>query len=177
MKTTAISECHPSTGRRKNEEVSTHTSSEKQSKVQGQTAMLPSAQKGRTLWSVSDTIVLIEAKRNEIEKFYNVWTIEKSTSFIEEWKTAQAYCSRHGVFRTEDECRDRWEHVLEDFKKIRYYEEGIPFGHESYWNMTDKERIEKRLPQNFPNELMDALMEIKFGPYRTIDLTGDQFWD
>ncbi|GLJ11131.1 hypothetical protein SUGI_0143990 [Cryptomeria japonica] len=35
--------------------------------------------------------------------------------------------------------------------------------------MTSRERVEKRLPPNFPKELMDA-MEINFGSDRAIDL-------
>ncbi|GLJ27369.1 hypothetical protein SUGI_0537160 [Cryptomeria japonica] len=39
---------------------------------------------------------------------------------------------------------------------------------ENYWNVTSKERVERKLPPNFPSKLMDA-MEITFGSDRVID--------
>ncbi|GLJ31486.1 hypothetical protein SUGI_0631870 [Cryptomeria japonica] len=94
--------------------------------------------------------------------------MKKATTSTEKWKIVQEYCSHHGVFRTANQCRDQWEHIFPDFKRIRDYETHIPSGHDSYWNMTSRERVEKRLPPNFPKELMDA-MEINFGSDRAID--------
>ncbi|GLJ13710.1 hypothetical protein SUGI_0218720 [Cryptomeria japonica] len=51
---------------------------------------------------------------------------------------------------------------------MRDYETHIPFGHDSYWNMRSKQRVERKLPPNFPSELMDA-MEINFGSDRAMD--------
>lgn len=55
----------------------------------------------------------------------------------------QDYCSRHGVIQTTNKCQDQWEHILPDYKKVRDYETYIPFGHDSYWKMTNKEELKK----------------------------------
>ncbi|GLJ28993.1 hypothetical protein SUGI_0572280 [Cryptomeria japonica] len=130
--------------------------------------MVPPTHKGRTRWSISNTKILIKEKLSEKDVVYKGGAMNKTTTSIEKWKIVQEYCFRHGVFQTTNQYRDWWEHVLLDFKRIRDYETHIPSSHDSYWNMTSKERVERKLPPNFLSELMDA-MEINFGSDRAID--------
>ncbi|KAH9314569.1 hypothetical protein KI387_023196 [Taxus chinensis] len=114
-------------------------------------------QKSRVRWSIADTSILIEAKRIERDTQTNGSAMKKAISSTEKWKIVQNYCSSHGVDRTANQCRDRWEHVLPDFKRIRDYESHIPSGHDSYWNMTTRERIDRKLPANYAKEIFDAM--------------------
>ncbi|KAH9289516.1 hypothetical protein KI387_033633 [Taxus chinensis] len=132
-----------------------------------QSTVLP-PQKGRTRWSTTDTLVLIEAKRNERDTLFNGGPRSKAISSTEKWKIVQNYCASHGVVRTVNQCRDRWEHLQPDYKRIRDYEKNIPSGHNSYWTMTARERTEKKLPAKFFEELFDA-MELNFGHDRGIN--------
>ncbi|GLJ41094.1 hypothetical protein SUGI_0851170 [Cryptomeria japonica] len=120
MNKTNISDCPP-ISERENEEVFSYTPSEKQSNVQDKTPTIPPPQKGRTQWSISDTIILIEAKHNEKDTLSNGGPMKKATSSVEKWKIVQEYFSHRRVFRTTNQCRDRWEHVLPDFERIRDY--------------------------------------------------------
>ena len=69
-----------------------------QPKVQENTPMVSSIEKGRTQWTISDTIVLIEAKHNEKDTLSNGGPMKKATSANENWKIVEEYYSHHGVF-------------------------------------------------------------------------------
>ena len=60
--------------------------------------MVSSTQKGRTRWSISDTIVLIEEKYSEKETLSNSGPMKKARLASEKWKIVEEYCSHHGVF-------------------------------------------------------------------------------
>lgn len=113
--------------------------------------------KGRVRWSNSDTLILINAK--QLEKYMHTTdgVIKRTKSAIEKWKQISVQCQKNGLERTATQCRDRWEHIIPDYKKIRHYERSIPPGHDSFWNMTAKERSEKKLPTNYAKETYEAL--------------------
>eukprot|EP01018_Ginkgo_biloba_P016914 Gb_32376 [translate_table: standard] len=101
--------------------------------------------------------------------------MKKTLSAMEKWRAVETYCSKNGVIRTPIQCRDRWEHIQPDYKRIRDYENNIPSGHDSYWNMTSGERIAKKLPSNYTKEIFEA-MDKSFGYDRAInpgDITID----
>eukprot|EP01018_Ginkgo_biloba_P013434 Gb_40606 [translate_table: standard] len=101
--------------------------------------------------------------------------MEKTLSAMEKWRDVKKYCSKNGFIRTLIQCRDRWEHIQPDYKRIRDYENNIPSSHYSYWNMTSGERISKKLPSNYIEEIFEA-MEKSFGYDRAInpgDITVD----
>ncbi|GLJ35335.1 hypothetical protein SUGI_0710800 [Cryptomeria japonica] len=113
--------------------------------------------KSRVRWSIANMMVLIEAKRIERETQSSGSATRKALSSTEKWKIIQEYYSSHGVPRTTNQCRDHWEHIQPNYKRIRDYEHNIPFGHDSYSNMTSRERIGKILPTKFVAELYDAM--------------------
>ncbi|GLJ42835.1 hypothetical protein SUGI_0887970 [Cryptomeria japonica] len=99
MNATNISNCPPFS-ERENEDVFSYTPSEKQSNVHDKTHTAPPPQKGRTRWSISDTIILLEAKRIEKDMLSNAGLMKKATTSTKKWKIVQEYCFQHGVFRT-----------------------------------------------------------------------------
>ncbi|KAH9327964.1 hypothetical protein KI387_000072, partial [Taxus chinensis] len=135
--------------------------------MRSQSSALP-PQKGRARWSITDTLVLIAAKHIERETQSNGGAMKKAISSSEKWKIVQKYCVAHGLNRTPNQCRDRWEHIQPDFKKIRDYEANIPSGHDSYWTMTVQERNDKKLPPKYPEEVFHS-MEVNFGQDRAIN--------
>ena len=88
--------------------------------------------------------------------------MKQTKSAIEKWKCTSTQCHSNGLNCTATQCRDRWDHIQPDYKTIRHYERSIVSKHESYWKMTTKERIDKKLPANFTKEIFDA-MENHFG--------------
>ncbi|GLJ17703.1 hypothetical protein SUGI_0308920 [Cryptomeria japonica] len=129
---------------------------------------VPSQEKSRVCWSIANTMVLIEAKQTERETQSSGGVMRRALNSTEKWKIIQEYCSAHGVHHTANQCWDRWEHIQPDYKRIRDYEHNIPSGHDSFWNTTSRERIEKKLPTKFIFELYDA-METTFGKDRAIN--------
>ncbi|GLJ25545.1 hypothetical protein SUGI_0489220 [Cryptomeria japonica] len=119
-------------------------------------------------WSIVDTMVLMEAKRIEKETQSNSGAMRKTLNFTKKSKIIQEYCFSHGVASTKNQCRDRWEHLQPEYKKITNYENNIPLGHDNYWNMTSQERIEKKHLTKFIVGLYDA-MENTFGKYHAIN--------
>ncbi|KAH9300594.1 hypothetical protein KI387_012177, partial [Taxus chinensis] len=142
--------------------------STKEPHSQGNQPSVPPTQKGRARWSIVETVVLIKAKRIERDTQLNSGTMKRTITANEKWRIVEDYCCTHGLLRTASQCRDRWEHVLPDYKRVRDYEAHIPFGHDSYWSMTGRERAEKKLPANFAMELFDA-MDISFGNDQAIN--------
>jgi hypothetical protein len=118
---------------------------------------LSSEHKGRVRWTSSDTLVLVNAKLVEKNMHSAGGAIKRTKSAIEKWRTISAHCHDNGLDRNATQCRDRWKHILPDYKKIRHYERNILPGHVSYWSMTPKERMDKRLPTNYTKELYDAM--------------------
>eukprot|EP01018_Ginkgo_biloba_P040997 Gb_05151 [translate_table: standard] len=103
--------------------------------------------------------------------------MKNTLSAMEKWRATEEFCSQNGVIRTPIQCRDRWEHIQPEYKRIRDYENNIPSGHDSYWNMTGGERIAKKLPSNYIEEIFEA-MEKSFGYDRAInprDIVVDTF--
>lgn len=131
--------------------------------------------KGRVRWTVAETLTLINAKQDE-KNFPSLGGFMKQTkSAIEKWRNTSAQCHSNGLSRTATQCRDRWDHIQPDYKKIRHYERSVISEQESYWNMMTKERIDKKLPANFTREIYDA-MERHFGQNRTVH-PGDMVID
>lgn len=118
---------------------------------------LSSEHKGRVRWTSSDTLILVNAKLLEKNMSSIGAAMKRPKSAMEKWRTISAHCHENGLDRNGTQCRDRWKHILPDYKKIRNYERNIPPGHISYWNMTAKERLDKKLPTNYTRELYEAM--------------------
>eukprot|EP01018_Ginkgo_biloba_P038239 Gb_17253 [translate_table: standard] len=128
-----------------------------------------SQQRGnRARWSVTETLILIDAKRRE-KDFYNTsGVMRKTKSSSEKWQDISNYCQVNALERTATQCKDRWEHIQPDYENINDYERNIPSGHDSYWQMTSTNRTLKKLPSKYNEDIFQA-MENSFGQDRTIN--------
>ncbi|GLJ44440.1 hypothetical protein SUGI_0932180 [Cryptomeria japonica] len=140
-----------------------------------QTTVQKKQPKGRVRWTIEETLTLINAKEVEKNLPSPGGFMKQTKSAIEKWRNTSVQCYSNGLNRTATQCRDRWDHIQPDYKKIRHYERSILSEQESYWNMTTKERIDKKLPANFTREIFDA-MEKHFGQNRTVH-PGDMVID
>jgi len=77
------------------------------------------------------------------------------------WKWVENYCWKFGCLRNQNQCSDKWDNLLRDYKKVRDYEElrntPEPI---SYWKMEKHERKEKGLPSNLLKEVYCALQGV-----------------
>ncbi|CAM6095614.1 unnamed protein product [Calypogeia fissa] len=123
----------------------------------------------RTNWTLPESIVLQAAKREDLERLYGNGQKERHLSAVERWQVVEDYCWAHGVRRSGQQCRDRWDKLSSDFKKISDYEKQFSDPQQTYWNMTPETKKSKRLPSTFWVEVYTAMSEW-FGKNRNADL-------
>lgn len=125
-------------------------------------------------WTVEETMILIEAKKKDDErrKFNRskqTQTLTTSTSKpITElrWKWVEEYCWGKGCFRSQNQCNDKWDNLMRDYKKVREYLKNLSDHLEerenikSYWNMDKVERKDKGLPTNMLPQIYQALFDV-----------------
>ncbi|XP_047309479.1 trihelix transcription factor ASR3-like [Impatiens glandulifera] len=135
-------------------------------------------------WTVQETMILIEAKKMDDERRMkriigdNTTTDQLSTGRGKptelRWKWVEDYCWKNGCFRSQNQCNDKWDNLMRDFKKVRDYERRLEKGkadhHEethvlissssSYWNIEKHERKERNLPSNMLPQIYEALMAV-----------------
>ncbi|KAI4372645.1 hypothetical protein MLD38_010848 [Melastoma candidum] len=133
-------------------------------------------------WTVSETMVLIEAKKMDDERR----TVKRSpgmggggggggkASMEPRWKWIEDYCWRKGCYRSQNQCNDKWDNLMRDYKKVRDYElrrtgngggggGGVESGvssSSSYWKMEKTERKERNLPANMILQIYEALVDV-----------------
>jgi len=107
-------------------------------------------------WTLPETMLLIEAKRKVHEERY------PGDQGLARWRWVEDYCWRAGCRRSHNQCNDRWDNLMRDYKKVRAYElAGAGAGRApSYWAMGRAERKEKGLPSNLLREIYDAMGEV-----------------
>ncbi|KAL3685324.1 hypothetical protein R1sor_003346 [Riccia sorocarpa] len=110
-------------------------------------------------WTLAELQVLQTAKREDQKRQLNVDPKEKHKSAAERWQWIEDYCWEHRVERSAQQCRDRWERMSADFKKVGDFEKQVPRGGVSYWHMSIDDRKTKKLPSNFQQEIYHALGE------------------
>ncbi|CAN4081898.1 unnamed protein product [Withania somnifera] len=114
-------------------------------------------------WTVKETMVLIEAKKMDDER--RMRRQEGKPTELR-WKWVEDYCWRNGCLRSQNQCNDKWDNLMRDFKKVREYERRVAEeagGEEisrSYWRIEKNERKEKNLPTNMLPEIYEALVEV-----------------
>ncbi|XP_021765484.1 uncharacterized protein LOC110730010 [Chenopodium quinoa] len=135
-------------------------------------------------WTVEETMILIEAKKKDDErrKFsrskqtlqISTPTSSGSTSkpVIElRWKWVEEYCWGKGCFRSQNQCNDKWDNLMRDYKKVRDYQKNLPEPeteteggsgtlNKSYWSMDKVERKDKGLPTNMLPQIYQALYDV-----------------
>ncbi|KFK36461.1 hypothetical protein AALP_AA4G127700 [Arabis alpina] len=128
-------------------------------------------------WTVTETLVLIEAKKMDEERRVRPSTglpPEKQPNRPSElrWKWIEEYCWKKGCLRNQNQCNDKWDNLMRDYKKIREYERWRVESSFStaassssspatpYWKMEKGERKEKSLPSNMLSQIYERLSEL-----------------
>lgn len=106
-------------------------------------------------WTVPETMVLIEAKRKVHEERH------PGEHGLARWRWVEDYCWRAGCRRSQNQCNDRWDNLMRDYKKVRAYELHAAAGSRpSYWAMGRADRKGRGLPSNLLREVYDAMTEV-----------------
>ncbi|XP_047956259.1 trihelix transcription factor ASR3-like isoform X3 [Salvia hispanica] len=100
-------------------------------------------------------MILIEAKRMDDERrMKRLGDAAKPAEL--RWKWVEDYCWRRGCFRSQNQCNDKWDNLMRDFKKIREFERREE--RNSYWKMERSERKDSNLPSNMLLQIYEALV-------------------
>ncbi|MCO5594070.1 hypothetical protein L7F22_048091 [Adiantum nelumboides] len=146
-------------------------------------------------WTLHETVVLIAAKKKDEERRLRGGDKEKTRTAELRWKWIENYCWHNGCHRNQNQCNDKWDNLLRDYKKVRDYEVRLagasssaaaaaaalpspsssssqpppPPPSLSYWQLEKHERKEKGLPSNLLFQVYEALHEVvdKRYPLRT----------
>ncbi|KAG0453182.1 hypothetical protein HPP92_025846 [Vanilla planifolia] len=126
-------------------------------------------------WTVQETLVLITAKRLDDDRRIRGAGDPSSSatagtrSAEQRWKWVENYCWKQGCLRSQNQCNDKWDNLLRDYKKVRDFEsrrsaaasgDGDGFRVPSYWSLERLERRERNLPTNLAFEVYDALTDV-----------------
>ncbi|XP_065853492.1 trihelix transcription factor GT-4 isoform X2 [Euphorbia lathyris] len=121
-------------------------------------------------WTLGETMVLIEAKKMDDER--RMKRSSDSNNNTEggrskpgelRWKWVEDYCFRKGCLRSQNQCNDKWDNLMRDYKKVRDYERRLADNEEarlSYWKIEKNERKDKNLPSNMLLQVYQALVEV-----------------
>ncbi|WVZ60031.1 hypothetical protein U9M48_010103 [Paspalum notatum var. saurae] len=106
-------------------------------------------------WTLPETMLLIEAKRKVHEERH------PGDQGLARWRWVEDYCWRAGCRRSQNQCNDRWDNLMRDYKKVHAYEQAGAGGRApSYWVMGRPERKERGLPSNLLRQIYDAMGEV-----------------
>ncbi|KAH7405447.1 hypothetical protein KP509_15G070800 [Ceratopteris richardii] len=124
-------------------------------------------------------MVLIAAKKKDEERRLRGGDKEKSRPAELRWKWIENYCWHNNCYRNQNQCNDKWDNLLRDYKKVRDYEARVraitaagavalpPPGPQpspppplSYWQLEKHERKERGLPSNLLYQVYESLHEI-----------------
>lgn len=129
-------------------------------------------------WTVSETMILIEAKKMDDERRMKRSTggTDSEGSMIRinkpaelRWKWVEDYCWRKNCMRSQNQCNDKWDNLMRDYKKVRDYERKLPSTttsstehcqDQSYWKLEKNDRKEQNLPTNMLPQIYDALVGV-----------------
>lgn len=104
-------------------------------------------------WTLPETMVLIEAKKRVHSERH------PADQGLARWRWVEDYCWRAGCRRSQNQCNDRWDNLMRDYKKVRAHEQQHAAA-SSYWAMARAERKERCLPSNLLREIYEAMGEI-----------------
>ncbi|KZV29384.1 methyl-CpG-binding protein 2-like [Dorcoceras hygrometricum] len=120
-------------------------------------------------WTIQETMVLIEAKKMDDERrMKRSCTDQRAKQAELRWKWVEDYCWRNGCFRSQNQCNDKWDNLMRDFKKVREYERrvvdagvrGEGGADKSYWKIEKNERRENGLPSHMLIQIYEALVDV-----------------
>ena len=151
------------------------------------TSSLQSREYRKGNWTIQETLILITAKKLDDERRIKASSTPPDPSSGAakhhcrtgelRWKWVENYCWSHGCLRSQNQCNDKWDNLLRDYKKVREYESRSSAAaasgdehHPSYWKMEKHERKDRNLPSNMSSEVFEALNEVvhRRYPLRTI---------
>ncbi|KAK6150199.1 hypothetical protein DH2020_017724 [Rehmannia glutinosa] len=130
----------------------------------GNNPMLRDYRKGN--WTLQETMVLIEAKKMDDERRMKTSQGQDRGKPAElRWKWVEDYCWKNGCLRSQNQCNDKWDNLMRDFKKVREYEKRVILMAEagvekSYWRIEKNERKDNNLPSNMLPQIYEALVEV-----------------
>ncbi|KAE8674200.1 RAB isoform 1 [Hibiscus syriacus] len=117
-------------------------------------------------WTVHETMVLIEAKEMDYKrrmKRSNVGGEGRGKPTELRWKWVEDYCWRKGCLRSQNQCNDKWDNLMRDYKKVREYQRRMAAdgkGGGFYWEMEKNERKGNNLPSNMLRQIYERLEEV-----------------
>jgi hypothetical protein len=147
-------------------------------------------------WTIQETLILITAKKLDDERRLKNTSTSNSTPSSStsqdqnrtttiaspststsrnsgelRWKWVENYCWSHGCLRSQNQCNDKWDNLLRDYKKVRDYEskselESPNKDHHqhnhfpSYWILNKQQRKEQNLPSNMVFEIYQAISDV-----------------
>lgn len=117
-------------------------------------------------WNLQETLVLIEAKKMDDERRMKRQgdTAERGKPAELRWKWVEDYCWTKGCFRSQNQCNDKWDNLMRDFKKVREFERRVGerggVEEKSYWRIEKIERKDNNLPSNMLPVIYDALVAV-----------------
>ncbi|TYH31338.1 hypothetical protein ES288_A01G165900v1 [Gossypium darwinii] len=116
-------------------------------------------------WTIQETVTLITAKRLDDERRAKPSTSSPSKPGELRWKWIENYCWDHGCFRSQNQCNDKWDNLLRDYKKVRQYQSSHSQSQSShpflsYWSMERHQRKLHNLPTNMSPEVFEALNDV-----------------
>ncbi|XP_039065019.1 trihelix transcription factor ASR3-like isoform X2 [Hibiscus syriacus] len=116
-------------------------------------------------WSVHETMVLIEAKEMDYKRRMKRSNDGEGRGKPTElrWKWVEDYCGRKGCLRSQNQCNDKWDNLMRDYKKVREYQKRMAAdskGGGSYWEMEKNERKGNNLPSNMLRQIYERLEEV-----------------
>lgn len=112
------------------------------------------------IWTLEETLILLEAKKQDDERRMRGGDKERGKTAELRWKWVENYCFKHGCIRSQNQCNDKWDNLLRDYKKVRDYENRLSPGQSSYWHLEKHERKERGLPSNLLYQVYEALHEV-----------------
>ncbi|KAK8935075.1 hypothetical protein KSP39_PZI012915 [Platanthera zijinensis] len=110
-------------------------------------------------WTLQETLILITAKHLDDDRRARASSPSAAAASSSghrpaelRWKWVENYCWKNGCFRSQNQCNDKWDNLLRDYKKVRDYQ--------AYWSLEKYDRKERNLPSNLASEVFDALTEV-----------------
>ncbi|XP_038996599.1 LOW QUALITY PROTEIN: WASH complex subunit 1-like [Hibiscus syriacus] len=115
-------------------------------------------------WTVNEMLVLIEAKEMYYERrMKSDGRGNKPTEL--RWKWVEDYCWKRDCSRSQNQCNDKWDNLMRDYKKVREYQsriaaDGKQGGGRSYWEMEKNQRKDNNLPTNMLCQMYERLEQV-----------------
>ncbi|KAJ7536223.1 hypothetical protein O6H91_12G060400 [Diphasiastrum complanatum] len=109
-------------------------------------------------WSEEESKIFYDAKKREKEFLSGL--NKKSISADEKWKAVGEFCWSHGIQRSKEQCKFKWENSLPEFRRVKAFEKERPPGTKSYFEMDKKEKRAWHLPRNLNRELYCLLSSV-----------------